>query len=240
MNAPKQTPEATSGGEVARKLIDAVERLGRALGSARREVATRYGLSLLGLQLLEALDRRGATAVGELAAELDVRQPTISDAISTLETRGLLTKHRSELDRRTTEVELTAAGATTAGRILEELAPILRPGPDEPAAPLDYRSAPRAQALQVVPRGDPPAPDSRGDHGEQELPELHALCSRRARAIGEVSAAGGRPAAGSAAGALRRTRATRLNRRQFLVAFRYRLTDSVEKTATVATTQMSV
>ena len=150
MNAPKQTPEVTSGDEVARKLIDAVERLGRALGSARREVATRHGLSLLGLQLLEALDRRGATAVGELAAELDVRQPTISDAISTLETRGLLTKHRSELDRRTTEVELTAAGATTAGRILEELAPILRPGPDEPAAPLDYRSAPRAQALQVV------------------------------------------------------------------------------------------
>jgi hypothetical protein len=77
----------TTGSDLDRKVLAAVERLGRALGAARQLQATRHELSLLGLSVVETLADGRTRRIGDLAAELDVSQPTVSDATTTLARR---------------------------------------------------------------------------------------------------------------------------------------------------------
>lgn len=108
-----------------RKVLAAVERLGRALRAARQQVATRHELSLLGLSVIEILADGRPRRVGDLAAELDVSQPTVSDAVATLDKRGLISRDRDPNDLRTTLVTLTSSGETVAADIATELHPVL-------------------------------------------------------------------------------------------------------------------
>jgi DNA-binding MarR family transcriptional regulator len=113
---------------VDRRVLAAVERLGRALRAARQPSATRHGLSLLGVSVVETLADGQPRRVGDLAAELDVSQPTVSDAVATLDRRGLVTRVRDPADLRTTYVALTCEGASVAADISTELGPVLAAG----------------------------------------------------------------------------------------------------------------
>jgi DNA-binding MarR family transcriptional regulator len=108
-----------------RKVLAAVERLGRALRAARQHEATRHELSLLGLSVVETLADGRARRIGDLAAELDVSQPTVSDAVATLNKRDLITRDRDPADLRTTIVTLTGTGEAVAADIATRLQPIL-------------------------------------------------------------------------------------------------------------------
>ncbi len=111
---------------IDRKVLAAVERLGRALRAARQLVATRHELSLLGLSVVETLADGRLRRIGDLAAELDVSQPTVSDAVTTLDKRGLIVRSRDPDDLRTTLLSLTGAGEAVAADIATRLQPILR------------------------------------------------------------------------------------------------------------------
>ena len=111
--------------DLDRKVLAAVERLGRALRAARQVVATRHTLSLLGVSTIEALADGRPRRVGDLAAELDVSQPTVSDALSTLDKRGLIARSRDPADLRITLVSLTDEGREVAADIESELGPAL-------------------------------------------------------------------------------------------------------------------
>ena len=67
--------------DLDRKVLAAVERLGRALRAARQDVATRHEVSLLGLSVIETLADGRPRRVGDLAAELDVSQPRCSPQV---------------------------------------------------------------------------------------------------------------------------------------------------------------
>jgi DNA-binding MarR family transcriptional regulator len=111
--------------DLDRKVLAAVERLGRALRAARQEAATRHQLSLLGLSTVQILADGRGRRVGELAAELDVSQPTLSDSVGALHRRGIIDRRPDPADQRSTLVELTAAGAEIAAEIAGELRPLL-------------------------------------------------------------------------------------------------------------------
>ncbi|MBM3658412.1 MAG: winged helix-turn-helix transcriptional regulator [Actinobacteria bacterium] len=111
-----------------RKVLAAVERLGRALRAARQDVATRHEVSLLGLSVIETLADGRPRRVGDLAAELDVSQPTVSDAVAVLDRRGLIRRDRDPADLRSTLVALTARGGRVAADTATELAPLLAAG----------------------------------------------------------------------------------------------------------------
>ncbi len=132
----------TPGSELDRKLLAAIERLGRALRGARQKIATEHGLSQLGVQILELLNDGRVRRVGDLADELDIGQPTASDALATLESRGLLVRGRNPGDRRSTTTSLTADGARLADAIATDLAPIRSSGLDA--------TVERATALRVL------------------------------------------------------------------------------------------
>lgn len=76
-------------------------------------------------RLLGMLYRRERT-LGELAEIQAVSLPTMSNTVSTLESRGWVTRSRSDADRRVVVVRLTAAGrevlAEVHGRMLEKIA----------------------------------------------------------------------------------------------------------------------
>ena len=93
--------------ELDRKVLAAAERLGRALRVARQHLATAHNLSLLQLQLIEQLADRRPRRVGELAAELDITQPTASDAIATLQDKGLAARQRDTDDGRASNRRLS-------------------------------------------------------------------------------------------------------------------------------------
>lgn len=114
----------TVGEDLDRKLLAAVDRLGRALRAARQRVATDHGLSPLGVNILEVLADGRPRRVGELAAELDITQPTVSDSLVTLEGRALVSRAPDPADRRSTLVGLTDAGADQARAIVAALAPL--------------------------------------------------------------------------------------------------------------------
>ena len=94
------------------KIVSALDRLARGQRRHRQAVASEHGLTPLQLELVMTLaagpppDPR----VGLLARELNVTQPTVTDALLALERKRLLTRHSEASDRRLTTVALTAAG----------------------------------------------------------------------------------------------------------------------------------
>lgn len=102
--------------DVDTRLLMAVERLGRALRSAQQSLATETGVSVLGLQIAGILDSHPGCRVGELAAALGVRQPTVSDALNALESKGMLQREPSAHDARVVRLRLTGRGEDLAHR----------------------------------------------------------------------------------------------------------------------------
>jgi DNA-binding MarR family transcriptional regulator len=98
-----------------RRLADALERLGHGMRSLAQRTAREHGLSPLQQQavLALALHPQARHEVAALAAEFDVTTPTMSDAVATLERKGLVTRSPGT-DGRRRLLALTEAGAVVA------------------------------------------------------------------------------------------------------------------------------
>jgi DNA-binding MarR family transcriptional regulator len=101
------------------KLVAALERVGQALRFELREEARRYGLTPTQAQILlrvgsEPSPRR---RVGAIAATLDVRQPTVSDAVAALERKRLVERRPDPADARAATLRLTPHGRDVAARL---------------------------------------------------------------------------------------------------------------------------
>lgn len=98
------------------KLVAAIDRLGQALRVQMGQVARMHGLTSTQLQLLVRLrvDPPERRRVGALAAEFDVTLPTVSDAITTLERKGLVEREPEPSDGRGVRIMLTRRGHEVA------------------------------------------------------------------------------------------------------------------------------
>jgi len=101
------------------RLADAVERLGNALRHHDQHQAGPLGLTPLQLRLLRAAASLPAERrrTGALAAELEVTQPTVSDALRVLEGKGLVSRIADADDRRASLAAPTAAGRDLLARL---------------------------------------------------------------------------------------------------------------------------
>lgn len=134
-------------GDLDARLAAAAERLGHAARLLLRTAAARHGLSIVQAQLLLRLaaDLTGASAsVAALTEWFDVRQPTISDAVSALERKGLLVKTRQARRQR---LELTPIGRDAAHDLSGWDAPLQAALRDQPSA---ARGAALAVMLQAI------------------------------------------------------------------------------------------
>ncbi|HEY6775906.1 MAG TPA: MarR family winged helix-turn-helix transcriptional regulator [Thermoleophilaceae bacterium] len=99
------------------KLAAALERAGQALRTELRERARRHGLPPTQAQVLLRLahDPAERRRVAALAAELDVTQATLSDAVAALHRKRLVERRRDPADGRSRTLELTGRGSAIAG-----------------------------------------------------------------------------------------------------------------------------
>lgn len=110
-----------------RRLLDAVERLGHGLRSLSQRTARAAGLTPLQQQALLAIARQPPQRrqVGALSAEFDVTNPTMSDAVTALARKGLVTRTVAG-DARRRELALTDAGEQTAAGLAAWDSPALQ------------------------------------------------------------------------------------------------------------------
>jgi DNA-binding MarR family transcriptional regulator len=91
--------------DLAPRLRAAVTRLNRRLRSSSLDVVSPAKASALAM-----IERLGAPALNELAAAEQVRPPSMTRLIDSLEEDGLVQRRVDEVDRRCQRVTLTAAG----------------------------------------------------------------------------------------------------------------------------------
>jgi len=103
-------------GDVDAKIVAALERIGGALRLMLRDGARERGLSPIQAQFLVYLHHHGVglRRVGQLAREFDLTPATVSDAVGSLEGKGLVVREPSPVDRRAVVLRPTAEGERLA------------------------------------------------------------------------------------------------------------------------------
>lgn len=94
------------------KILGSIERLGQAYRSFLQDLATRYGLTPLQVQVVTALGEGPPPLpyVGDIARELGITQPSASDAVAALEAKGYVSRVVDTHDRRRVALALTERG----------------------------------------------------------------------------------------------------------------------------------
>jgi DNA-binding MarR family transcriptional regulator len=100
------------------RVLSAMRRLIRATDLDSKRLARQTNLSTSQFLVLELLSRDRPKTVGGIAEEVGLAQATVTNMLDRLEEKGLLTRARSDADRRQVNVLLTADGA-----LLREHAP---------------------------------------------------------------------------------------------------------------------
>ena len=109
--------EAVYGEEVMGRITHGMLRLSTAMRSQAWAWAEGAGLTpTQGEILVLLMQRKTALRLGEIARQTALTAATTSDAVSTLETKGLIEKRRAVDDGRALAVKLTAKGRTAAKR----------------------------------------------------------------------------------------------------------------------------
>jgi len=91
-------------------ILRAVRRVARALALASRDLARQHGLTAPQLMCLRLLNEQGALSAGALAGALSLSPQTVTGLIDRLHARELVTRVRSETDRRQVRIGLTDQG----------------------------------------------------------------------------------------------------------------------------------
>lgn len=102
------------------QVIVALRRITRAIDLHSRGLLHEYGLTAPQLAALKAIGELQPVTISGVARAIHLSQATLTGIVSRLEKRGLVTRMRSGVDRRSVEVQLT-----DAGRELKDTAPSL-------------------------------------------------------------------------------------------------------------------
>ena len=100
----------------------ALRRILRAAELYARTLATAAGLTPAQLRVLQIIDGRGGTSTPTaLAGQMGVSQATVTALVDKLVSRALVTRKRSETDRRQSNVSITEAGMAAVAEVPDAL-----------------------------------------------------------------------------------------------------------------------
>lgn len=105
--------------DVDARILAALERIAHTLHKALWDAAWEEGLSASQAQFLVYLLFHGQqeVGIGQLAERFGLRHSTVSDAVTTLESKGLMQRLPCETDRRAVVLRLTREGKRAARRL---------------------------------------------------------------------------------------------------------------------------
>jgi DNA-binding MarR family transcriptional regulator len=167
---------------INRDALAALRRIVRAIDTHSKRMVLRHGITgPQALLLKNLLERRAeAVTVGELAKRVNLGQATVTDILDRLEQRGLVTRTRSDADKRRVLIRATVAAAG----VLRGASPLLE---DSFAAEFNRLTPARRARIvdslnQVAAMLGAPAPDNAPLLAEAILPGGGPLGSRAVRA----------------------------------------------------------
>jgi DNA-binding MarR family transcriptional regulator len=104
------------GNSYEESVLRSLRRITRAIDLHSRALVTRYRLTAPQLVCLRQVQREGGeTTPGRLAKAIHLSQATVTGILDRLSARGLISRERSEEDRRRVIVRLTEAGTALIG-----------------------------------------------------------------------------------------------------------------------------
>ena len=98
------------GSRFEESILRSMRRMSRAVDLHSKRLSTCYQLTGPQLVCLRQIHRAGVTTPTKLAREVSLSQATVSGIVERLQARGLVTKRRSDEDKRRSLLELTAEG----------------------------------------------------------------------------------------------------------------------------------
>ena len=102
---------------VAEELANSIHGVMRSVLHRVQPALEAEGISMGQFWALHLVSSLGSASLSTLARHLSVSAPTICAKVDDLEAAGLLTRHRSERDRRAVELSLTAKGRRVEARV---------------------------------------------------------------------------------------------------------------------------
>jgi DNA-binding MarR family transcriptional regulator len=108
--------------DLSEQMLIALRRVMRAIDLHSRRLMQSHGLTGPQALVLQAVASRVEITAGELAGRISLSQATVTDIVNRLEQRGLLTRARSESDRRKVIIRPTLDGIT----LMEAAPPLLQ------------------------------------------------------------------------------------------------------------------
>lgn len=118
------------------KIVAALERLAEAFRALLWDKSKVLGISPIQIQILlfVRFHTDDKCKVSQLAQEFNVTKPTVSEAVKSLEQKGLLERNPDESDTRSHTLHLTVAGMDAVAQTADFAAPMLRGVSSVPAA----------------------------------------------------------------------------------------------------------
>jgi DNA-binding MarR family transcriptional regulator len=99
----------TADSRISDEVLISLRRLIRAVDLHSRYLSKHFGLTGPQLIILREISREGEMSPGRLAASVSLSQATVTGITDRLEKRRLITKTKSEIDRRRVVIQPTAA-----------------------------------------------------------------------------------------------------------------------------------
>ncbi|MBD1545660.1 MarR family winged helix-turn-helix transcriptional regulator [Roseibium aggregatum] len=99
------------------KVFKAIRRIVRAIDLRSREVSRAVGLTIPQIVVLQAIRDLGQVTTKALSAQADLSSATVVTILDKLEEKGLITRYRSDTDRRIVHTRLTKTGHTTLAEV---------------------------------------------------------------------------------------------------------------------------
>jgi len=111
--------DSSNQDNIDRKIAVGFERISEVLKTLIWEESKQTGLSPIQIQFLVALMYEGKSewTIGDIASRFQLTPATVSDAVSSLQEKELVTRERKSEDRRTVFIRLTSKGKRLAQKL---------------------------------------------------------------------------------------------------------------------------
>ena len=99
-------------GTVTNRVLIALRKIIQSISMNSKSLVKRVGLTGPQLMILQEIVQAGEVSVGEVAKAISLSQGTVTGILERMEKRELVTRRRSDTDRRRVLVQATKAGKT--------------------------------------------------------------------------------------------------------------------------------